>query len=307
VISKRERENKTKMSESIELLDRFGIYLSLRGIRSHTEFIPEVKTFLSYLMSYDLDFLKVRIIDIENYRKDLLDKKLCYSTINNKINKLRSFYAFLEKKNYIYLNPLRELKGLRQSKSLPKNQLSLEQMETLLNNLPKRTVSDFLLIALIELLYGSAIRISEANLLKVSDLNYLEETITITEVKKGGVRREVPATTVSIRAIDNYLDISGRYKEEYVFPQGEKTTLRAFMNRRLKAECIKHGFKILTSHSFRHSAATSMLRAGAGIREVQAFLGHESILSTQRYTRVIKEDLKKVISKHHPRELNQWK
>lgn len=289
----------------LPLLQRFTIYLNLKGVRSHTEFIPEVKTFLSYLVTYDLDFLKVSIIDLEDYRKYLLDKKLCHSTINNKINKLRSFYAFLEKKDHIFLNPLRELKGLKQSKSLPKNILTLEQMETLLNNLPERTVNDFMLIALIELLYGSAIRISEADILKVSDLNYLEGTITITEVKKGGIRRVVPATTVSIRAIDNYLDISNRYKEEFVFPQGEKTTLRAFMNRRLKAECTKHGFKILTSHSFRHSAATSMLRAGAGIREVQAFLGHESILSTERYTRVIKEDLKKVISHHHPRELNQ--
>jgi len=293
------------MSKELPLLQRFSLYLELKGIRSHEEFIPEVKAFLNYLYDLDIDMLKVTTKQIEDYRSSLLDKELCHATINNKINKLRSFYAYLEKKEHIFISPLKELKGLKQSKTLPKNILTLEEMESLLNNLPERTVNDFMLIALIELLYGSAIRISEADILKVKDVNYLEGTITITEVKKGGVRRVVPATSASIKAIDNYLDISGRYNEKYVFPKGEKTTLRAFINRRLKQECKKHGFKVLTSHSFRHSAATSMLRAGAGIREVQAFLGHESILSTEKYTRVLKEDLKEVITHHHPREINQ--
>lgn len=287
------------------LLQRFSLYLELKGVRSHYEFIPEIKAFFKYLNDLDIDILRVTIKHFEDYRNFLLDNKLCHSTINNKINKLRSFYSFLEKKEYIFISPLRDFKGLKQSKTLPKNILTLEEMEKLLNNLPQRTVNDFMLIAIIEVLYGSAIRISEADILKVSDVNYLDGTITITEVKKGGTRRVVPATSASLRAIDSYLDASNRYKEEYVFPQGEKTTLRGFINRRLKEECNKNGLKILTSHSFRHSAATSMLRAGAGIREVQAFLGHESILSTEKYTRVLKEDLKKVVSEHHPREINQ--
>jgi integrase/recombinase XerD len=75
------------------------------------------------------------------------------------------------------------------------------------------------------------------------------------------------------------------------------------VNHKLERECKRLGLRRITSHSFRHSAATHMLRAGAGIRSVQAILRHKEIGTTEVYTRVVKEDLKKVIAGYHPREI----
>ncbi len=91
-------------------------------------------------------------------------------------------------------------------------------------------------------------------------------------------------------------------KEGFIYPQQGKTAIRCILNAKLKKECSRLGFKTITTHSFRASAATHLLRAGAGIREIQAFLGHKSICSTEVYTRVVKEDLKAVIETCHPRE-----
>lgn len=253
------------------LLERFTEYLKLKGIRSYKEYIAQLEEFSIYLDDRELDLLSLSLRDAEGYRSSLLDKKICHSTINNKLNKIRCFYAFLDKKDLILSNQLRDLKGLKQSKTLPKNILTIDEMGILLDNLPGSKEKDCMLIVLIELLYGSAIRISEAVGLKVQDINYRNGTITITEFKKGELRRVVPATDISLTSIENYLKLSDRGDEEYVFPRWGKTTIRTFVNRRLKIECDRHNLKHLTSHSFRHSAATSMLRAGAGIRKVQAF------------------------------------
>jgi integrase/recombinase XerD len=74
------------------------------------------------------------------------------------------------------------------------------------------------------------------------------------------------------------------------------------LNAKLARECKRLGLKRITTHSFRHAAATHLLRSGAGIRAVQAFLGHKRIGCTQRYTHVVTEDLKEVLASFHPRE-----
>lgn len=285
------------------MLEEFKTYLRLKGVRSYLEFIPIIEAFINFLDDIDVHYMSVKLKDIMEYRLSLIERNLCYSTINGKINKLRSFYSFLEKRDYIFRNPFRDLKSLRNHKTLPKNILSVEEMGTLLESIPARNLNDIKLKAVIELLYGSALRISEVECLKTGDIDFNNGIITITEIKKDSRRRRVPATEASLRAIRNYITVSGRRGENDLFDRKKKTTLRGFVNRRLGEICNDLKYDKLTSHSFRHSAATSMLRAGAGIREVQAFLGHESILSTEKYTRVIKEDLKKVVRNCHPREV----
>lgn len=285
------------------MLEEFTGYLKVKGLRSHKDFVSIVEGFLLYLDNMEIHYLSLKLKDILEYRRYLIEKNLCYSTINNKINKSRSFYSFLEKRDYILRSPFRDLKPLRSSKSLPKNILSIDDMGKLLDYIPIRNSNDFKFKAVVELLYGSALRISEVDVLKTNDIDYIDGVLTITEIKKGGKRRRTPATEASLKAVNEYLTVSNRRDKEYVFPRGERTTLRGFVNRRLNELCSSLQLNRLTTHSFRHSAATSMLRSGAGIREVQAFLGHESILSTEKYTRVVKEDLKKVIHDFHPREV----
>ena len=89
----------------------------------------------------------------------------------------------------------------------------------------------------------------------------------------------------------------------WVFPQRAATSTRGLLNRKLKSECRRLGLVPISSHSFRHSAATQMLNKGAGIRQLQDLLGHAKISSTQVYTRVSKDQLKSVLQQFHPLEV----
>ena len=127
--------------------------------------------------------------------------------------------------------------------------------------------------------------------------------------RKTGVSRKVPASEASLRALKEYLEhareactTEADRREGFVYPQGSTTTLRCAVNATLRRECRRLGLKQITTHSFRHAAATHLLRSGAGIRQVQAFLGHHSIGSTERYTHVVTEDLKTLMACCHPRE-----
>lgn len=171
-----------------------------------------------------------------------------------------------------------------------------------------RNHDDGYLKTILEILYGSALRISEAATLKQEDVDQERGGLIITEQKKGGLRRWVPATEVSLKAIESYKRDHRPYlvgpiesAAGFLFPQEAHATLRQRFNRHLVSFCRQLGLKEITSHSLRHSAATHMLIAGAGIRQVQELLGHQRITSTERYTQVIKEDLKNVVDQFHPR------
>nr|WP_281389011.1 tyrosine-type recombinase/integrase [Spirochaeta isovalerica] len=209
----------------------------------------------------------------------------------------------------IYQSPLYYVKGVKTGKGLPKNVLSIEEMGKLLDNFSLIRKTDIMTYSLAELLYGSAMRVNEAAALKESDVDFDSAVITITDFKNGGLRWKSPTSEASIRALRRYvktvrseLTTEKDRAEGFLYPQQGKTAIRCILNAKLKRECERLGLKTITSHSFRASAATHLLRSGAGIREIQAFLGHQKIGTTEVYTRVVKEDLKAVIETCHPRE-----
>jgi integrase/recombinase XerD len=166
--------------------------------------------------------------------------------------------------------------------------------------------------SIIELLYGSSLRISEAEGLKLDDISFDTGSILVTDFKNDGRQWKAPASEASLRYLKVYLKqarevllTDEELAADYLYPQKGKTAIRCMLNNKLKRECRRLGLKPITTHSFRHSSATHMLRSGAGIRQVQCMLGHSRINTTQRYTRVIKEDLKTVMDRFHPRSPRQ--
>jgi site-specific recombinase XerD len=237
------------------------------------------------------------------------DKSLSRGTINNKLNRLRVFYRFLNRRHLAVDNPFALVGGLKTGKTVPKNVLSVADMGKLLDNFAVKRPGDVMLKVLVELLYGSALRISEAEALVLSDVDFAGGFIQVTNFKENGKKWRCPATEASLKTLKVYcgkvrslLLNTEELKAGRLFPRERgKTTLRCRLNGKLSCECRRLGLKRITSHGFRHSAATHLLRSGAGIREVQALLGHERITSTQHYTRVVKEDLKRVVETCHPR------
>jgi integrase/recombinase XerD len=293
-----------------EILDRFERHLEARNLKTRKDFLTTVEEFLFWCEKNGREFLSLSEEDAENWVLSLVEneKQLSRGTVNNKINRVKSFYLYLVKRGLVLNHPFYYLKNLKTGRQLPRDILKPDEMETLLSRFSGMRPSDVMLKTLMEILYGSALRISEAESLKLDDLHLQERIILITDHKNEKMRK-VPVTEAAVKSICHYLASCreqvlspSALSAGFLFPQGGKTYLRCRLNQRLKTECARLGLKTLTSHSFRHSAATHLLKNGAGIRQVQAYLGHESILSTQRYTHVEKEDLKAIISSCHPRE-----
>jgi site-specific recombinase XerD len=299
------------MKNEQEILADFERYLKLKSVSTWPAYLVSLKEFFRYLEETGAAWWQVKPAQADEYRAQLLTgaKNLSRSTINNKLNRLRVFYEFLSRRRLIPSNPFAHTGSLHTGRSLPKNILSVSDMGKLLDNFSLKRTTDFMLKALVEILYGSALRIAEAEALKLEDVDFEAGVIRVTNFKENGKKWKCPAAEVSLRTLKNYL-LTTRCKlltaEEieagYIFPQAKgKTTLRCMLNNKLFAECRRLGLKRVTSHCFRHSCATHMLKSGAGIREVQALLAHERIKSTQRYTHVVKDDLKAVIATCHPR------
>ena len=300
------------MKSEKRIISDFERYLKLKSIRSYSAYLASTIEFFKFLNGTGISYYEINAGKCDEYRAYLLTKEppLSRGTVNNKLSRIKSFYDFLLIKKVICRNPFAHTKNLNTGHTIPKNILSVEDMGRLLDHFSIRGFNDIMMKSILELLYGSSLRISEAEALKIEDIDFEGGFILVTNFKENGNKWKAPATEVSLRVLKEYINkVRGKLlsteeiNEGFVFPRKKgKTTIRCMLNAKLKRECRRLGLKQITSHSFRHSSATHMLRNGAGIREVQAMLGHERISSTERYTRVVKEDLKKVIKTHHPRE-----
>ena len=299
------------MSDTEKALKDFERALKIAGIKVWSQYVTSVREFLDYIAERGIAYTAVNEGVCADYKAHLLsgDTELSRFTINNKLNRLRKFYKYLYRKRRVCANPFAGEHAIRVGRTLPKNILSVEEMGAFLDSFALVTHNDIMVKAIVELLYGSALRISEALDLKLPDIDFDGGVLHITDYKNGGVRMKRPATEVSLRFLKRYMRGSRgklltaqELEAERLFPAKGFTTVRCLINQKLKRETRRLGLKPITSHSFRHSAATHLLRAGAGIREVQEMLGHDKISSTEAYTRIVKEDLKNVIEKCHPRE-----
>jgi integrase/recombinase XerC len=296
----------------VQMIADFERYIELRGTKTHARAVKYVRDFLGYAHDLGLDAKNVKSPDIDEYRAYLLTGKTGYAraTINNKLNGVKGFYRFLVKKRIVASSPFDAYyRGLKLGMTIPKNILGVEEMGKLIGNFAVKLDIDLMAKSMIELLYGSALRISEVGALRLCDLDFERNTVHITDSKGGGERRKVPASETSMKTVEKYIlhsraKLTSEREREggYLYPQRKEAANKVMLNAKLWKECERLGLKKITTHCFRHSAATHMLRAGAGLREIQAFLGHKRIATTEVYTHVVKEDLKDVVAKFHPRE-----
>ena len=299
----------TRENPEQPLLDGFRLYLQAAGIRSSLRYLHSVRHFLGFCEEAGIRLQAVRLSDADAYRRRLLEEGKARATVNNELNRIRRFSRWAWKRRFTAEDPFARLRGLPTGRSLPKAILSVEEMGRLLERFAIRSDRDLMMKSLVELLYGSALRISEAEALRISDIDFGAGVLLIHE-RKTGVTRKVPASEASLRSVKDYLEHAWRpcvaeadRSQGFLYPQQGETTLRGLLNAKLARECSRLSLKRITTHCFRHAAATHLLRSGAGIRAVQALLGHKRIGCTQRYTHVLTEDLQEVLACFHPREI----
>jgi len=222
------------------------------------------------------------------------------------ISGLKGFFNYLIFEEYRATNPLDLIESPKIGRKLP-DTLSIKEIDTIISIIDLSKPQGERNRAIIEVLYGCGLRVSELISLKISDLFFDEGFIKVTG--KGNKQRFVPIGSLTIKFINIYRN---EIRVHQVIKPSAQDTL--FLNRRgneLTRAMIFHIVKELTEkagirknispHTFRHSFATHLLENGADLRAIQQMLGHESITTTEIYTHLDKSHLSQIINNFHPR------
>lgn len=292
------------------LLEEFREYLKVqRSVATNTlsSYEADLRQLFEYLgaPTQGLRLDQITEEKVRAYLDHLGNHQISLRSIQRKVTAIRVLYRFLLSKGYVDQSPVEKIKTPRLEVALPKV-FSVSEVEALLkapdlnSSLGKRDA------AMLEVMYSCGLRVSELLDLELHSIRWEDGSLLVKG--KRAKERWVPLGKYAIQALKNYLDISrkelmkGRYHDfVFVNNRGLRLTRQGFW-KVLKAYATKLNIKKdLHPHILRHSFATHMLERGADLKSIQELLGHSDIATTQIYTQVNAQKLKKDYEKHHPR------
>lgn len=299
------------------LIEKYLRYLSIeKNSSKHTivSYKNDLYSFLQFCASQQevdpdqLDINQLSRLSIRLWLGELSEQGMAKSTIARKVAALRSFFKYCFKRGYIEQNPAHLLVVPRKDKTLPKTATS-DDLKRMLDQIDDCTPSGKQEKAILELFYGTGIRLSELVELNQSQVDFTQKQITVHG--KGNKERIIPLGEQAARALKKHFESK---RELY----GERTDLdakrAAFLAangqriypvavQRLVKKALKNTSEVTqkSPHVLRHSFATHMLDNGADIRVIKEFLGHANLAATQIYTHTSVERLKNVYEQAHPR------
>lgn len=244
-------------------------------------------------------------LDVRAFLLSLKKEGLSIKTVAKNLVVLRTFFRFLVQEGILRLNPAEEVESPKVARSLPEV-LTLREVESLLEQPDLQTPLGIRDRAMLEMLYATGMRVSELTRLPTHQVNLEGGYVLL--FGKGSKERVVPLGQEAIRWVSHYLkEVRGRLSKGregpflFINRMGREMSRQMFW-KNIKAYARKAGIqKRITPHLLRHSFATHLLERGADLRSVQLMLGHVDISTTQIYTHVSGERLKKVHQKYHPR------
>ncbi len=238
-------------------------------------------------------------------------KNLTRRTVARKLSAIRTFYRFLHIEDRVPSDPARTLRSPRIEKRLPGHATAAD-IEGVFSGAEARAAENTLRgtrnLVILELLYGSGLRLSELHGLDLSALDLRQGQAKV--LGKGSKERLVPVTEAARRALGRYLPRRLELEAASMAPDREALLLNPAGKRlsRRSIQTVVRGFLDdaapgmgLSAHSLRHSFATHLLDAGADLMAVKELLGHVSLSTTQVYTHTSKERLRQVYRRSHPR------
>ena len=266
----------------------------------------DLNQFNSWVKSKNIPYSEIRESQIEKYLLFLGKRGYEKSTISRKTACLKAFFKFLLKENVYKKNIMDKISRPAKKNLLPKS-LSRNEINKIFNYLESsNSKNNYRDKAIIEILYGCGLRISELISLNTHDINFEESTIQCTG--KGNKQRIIPTNDSCLKAIDDYIQIersqikvSSGNQALLVNRNGSRITRQTAWN---SIKSIINKLKLdseITPHTFRHTFATDLLKGGANLRQVQEMLGHSSLSATQIYTMLDNEWIKKEFLTSHPR------
>ena len=254
------------------------------------------------------DWRRINKDTIVSYVLELKNRRYAGASVARKVAAVKSFFSFLHAEGEIQQNPTENVASPRVAKMMPRP-LTVKQVDELLEQPAKRKTPEALRDqAMLELLYATGLRVTELVSLDLDSITLDKRSPTARCMGKGAKERAVPIHAQALRALLVYLN-DGRprlvknKKERALFVnrRGDRLTRQGFwliLKQYAKDAAIEGP---VTPHSLRHSFATHMLRGGAPLRNVQELLGHANISTTQVYTRIEDDHVRRVYEQAHPR------
>ena len=296
--------------ESHRLIETFLEMMSVeRGVALNTlaAYRHDLVDLDRYLAPRGRDLSSVAGQDLRAYFADLAGRSMAPSTSARRLSALRQFFKFLYAEGFRADDPAAAIEGPKRPRPLPKV-LSEAEVERLLAAAGAGEGPDALrMVALLEMLYATGLRVSELVALPLSALQSDPRLILVKG--KGGRERMVPLGEAAVAALSDYGSVRGHFiagsaASPWLFPSrgasGHLTRQR--FGQRLKSLAVAAGLDPakVSPHVLRHAFASHLLAHGADLRAVQQMLGHADIATTQIYTHVLDERLRSLVSEHHP-------
>ncbi len=295
--------------DALNLFRRYLVTERMRSPETVRAYMADLEGFRSYLVSSAgrNELADLERIDQFHVRGFLASRfgKIKKVSVGRKLATLRTFFRLLVRERVIGTNPAASIRAPKRDKPLPRA-LSVDDMDRFFSRNTDRGKRD---LAIFELLYSSGLRVGELVSLRVQDLDLNNGWVRV--VGKGNKERYVPVGSRAVAALREYLPIRSLVEAATGKIQNQPALFLNFRGARLSSRSVRRILKSFLSssgiardvspHAFRHSFATHLLHGGADLRSIQELLGHSSLSTTQRYTKVDLGHLMSVYDKAHPR------
>ena len=275
--------------------------LSENSVLAYEQDLDKLKAFCD---ERGIDMTHATADDLHRFVQEVLGKVSNARSQSRILSGIHSFYRFLVYHNYIDQDPSELLEMPKRDKHLPEV-LTVEEIDRMIAAIDLSQPEGHRNRAIIEMLYGSGLRVSELTTLKLSRI-YLNEGYMLIE-GKGSKQRLVPVSPVAIEWFGYWLhdrallDVKPDFVDYAFLNRYGRGLTRAMIFTIVKRLAAEAGIrKTISPHTLRHSFATHLLQNGADLRLIQQMLGHESITTTEIYTHLDIQDLREAVLKYHP-------
>lgn len=296
------------MQQGKDIIAKYKIHLRLEkslSANSIEAYLTDLDKLLRFADSEGLEIKEITYGDLQQFVAQLRDIGIHPRSQARIISGIKSFYRFLLLDDYITIDPTELLESPKIGLKLPEV-LTVNEINNILDTIDLSLAEGQRNRAMLEVLYSCGLRVSELTGLRFSDVYFVEGFIKVEG--KGSKQRLVPISETAIHEIKNYLYDRNAIAvkkgfEDILFLSRRGTALsRIMVFHIIKQQTELAGIrKNVSPHTFRHSFATHLLEGGANLRAIQEMLGHENITTTEIYTHIDREFLRKEILEHHPR------
>jgi len=269
-------------------------------------YISDLEQYALYLSKYqDIESVnEIEEVHIIKYLQNLKKNKISKTSQARKLIAIKEFHKYLLKEDLTDIDPSKMVDSVKKEKKIP-TFLSIEEVNKMIDSIDTTNDTGVRNKALIEVLYGSGLRVSEAANLKVGDLHLNDKYISI--IGKGNKERIVPLGESGVDSLRNYItnsrpNFTKNSFSNYVFLSylGKPLSRQSIFKFIKKLASDNNIDKEISPHTLRHSFATHLLDNGVDLRFVQEMLGHEDISTTQIYTHTNRLKLKDLVESVHP-------